>query len=97
MISDKYLDYSKLTTITSSTGEFEIDRTTGEIIEDRSTGEYEIDRFNLDEYKAYYKLTEIEESIDILDVGYWLADGAYEPPESDWRKEVKIMREGGEL
>lgn len=40
-------------------------------------------RFDTSEFvKTYGKL---DDGIDILDIGYWLSDGTYEPPEPDFR------------
>lgn len=65
-----------------------------------------IKRIDVDEYRKHYK-REIKqnESIDILDLGYWYklkreitghfwtrGKEKYEEPAHDWRKEVKILR-----
>ncbi len=42
--------------------------------------------FNVDEWRRAYP-GEVPTVIDILDIGYWTLDGAYEPPVEDWRKE----------
>jgi len=51
-------------------------------------------RFDLDEWRRYHESLKDDpwDSIDILDLGYWLDDGSYEEPEWDWRRE---MREQG--
>lgn len=36
---------------------------------------------------AYGELRDSELGYDILDVGYWTADGTYEPPCAEWRTE----------
>jgi len=53
--------------------------------------------FDIKEFEAYYGYGIIEgDNIDILDLGYWYKDG-YEEPAMDWREELKILRNGGEL
>jgi len=45
----------------------------------------DIARVDVDEYAKHYGQME---STDILDIGYWNADGLYEPPEPDFRTTV---------
>lgn len=40
------------------------------------------------EWRKTYPNDDIKGGTDILDLGYWLFDGAYEPPEHSWRKEI---------
>lgn len=44
----------------------------------------EIERFNMSEWDNYWK-QERQKTYDILDLGYWLKDGKYEPPSLEWR------------
>lgn len=46
-------------------------------------------RVDLAELKATYGA--LSDMYDILDVGYWLADGTYEPPCLHWREERDQM------
>jgi hypothetical protein len=41
-------------------------------------------RFDLEEWKHYWG-DPVPDNLDILDIGYWLDDGTYEPPEMEWR------------
>ena len=47
----------------------------------------QIKRFDVSEWERFYPDQNFSEvgHIDILDIGYWLENGAYEPPEADWR------------
>ncbi len=91
--------------VCSSNGNLTINAETGvvtnwEIFEgkgvDRSIGD--IAKFNLEEFKKYYNLQEIDlnrySEIDILDLGYWVKDGTYEEPEMDWRTSTLEIRNG---
>ena len=40
--------------------------------------------------KAYPDETIANQTYDILDVGYWTADGRYEAPEEDFREELRL-------
>lgn len=81
--------------IGSSHGEFSADATTGKVIKKEiyEGSETEpvnfIDKFDIEEYKKHYNTTTPPEYIDILDLGYWLENGAYEEPAHDWRKEFR--------
>ncbi len=47
-----------------------------------------IARVNLDEWREHYNASPSGcSSLDILDVGVFLDDGRYDPPEADWRRE----------
>lgn len=86
-------------TVHSSGGTLRIRLDTGELVgmtdvvdKGYSRTFLNITRFDLDEYREYY--TDVgdshaDDSFDILDLGYWLEDGTYEPPAQDWRNEVK--------
>lgn len=47
-----------------------------------------ITRFDFGEYKRYYNTENAPEHLDILDIGYWYADG-YEQPVESWREELR--------
>lgn len=47
-----------------------------------------ITRFDVEEYRATYG--KLDESIDILDIGYWYGpNDTYEPADPDFRKQVR--------
>jgi hypothetical protein len=46
-----------------------------------------ITRFDLDEWERYWKMP-LPDCFDILDLGYWSANGAYEEPALDWRRDL---------
>lgn len=48
----------------------------------------DINMFDLVEWKHYWQRNP-DHDFDILDLGYWLKDGSYEPPVLDWRQEAK--------
>jgi len=82
--------------ISSSNGVIGADIFTGKVIyideyED-SADEFfpKIWEIDIEEFEKYYnkKINE-DDIIDILDLGYWLEDGTYEPPCQDWRDEIK--------
>lgn len=56
--------------------------------DDEDSGYPKIVRIDLAEYRQHYDLpadAEIE-SIDILDVGFWVKDGTYVPPDHEYRQ-----------
>jgi hypothetical protein len=72
----------------SSSGGVTFDATTGAVISNST--EYPILVFDVLEWRTWYaneSLADVRE-IDILDIGYWLRDGSYTPPEFDWRREI---------
>jgi len=85
-------------TVNSSLGYVCFHPETGNAILDCRNGNEldEIDRFDVDEYKKFYNVTEIPTNLDILDIGYWTKSSFYEPAEADWRKEVALLRTGVE-
>jgi len=56
-----------------------------------------IKRFDIEEYKTFYKVDKVPGAFDILDLGYWLNDGTYEEPEHDWRNGTAIERAQSEI
>ena len=51
-----------------------------------------IEKFDLEEYKKYWKLSELDElpdTFDILDLGYWDKEGVYEEPCEEHRRRIK--------
>lgn len=62
-------------------------------------GEYmDIVRFDIWEYaKEYPNETLGGSHVDILDIGYWMIDGTYEPPREDWRNDYRLALAAGEL
>jgi hypothetical protein len=77
---------TKLMSVISSHGELVIDEN-GNVLKDRShysdDALKKIVRFDLAEYRTAYP--NYEGDTDILDIGYWMADGKYEPPEPEFR------------
>ena len=45
-------------------------------------------KFDLAEYRKAYPDAPEPGSYDILDLGYWMRDGKYEPPDYDWRSTI---------
>jgi hypothetical protein len=85
------MDSRNIIEISGSHGDLIVDIVTGEIIE-RQTDEGEegypmIVRFNPATLKG--------ECMDILECGYWTADGSYEPPEPDFVAHVENIEAGG--
>lgn len=52
-------------------------------------------QFDLVEWKNHYHQEIDGLNVDILDLGYWLADGSYSEPEEDFRQELSLMRAEG--
>lgn len=75
----------------SSNGEVHFDIENGIVIEIKEEGpEFFISNIgiiDIKEWKEYYKLDIPTEGLDILDVGFWLIDGQYVPPDQIWRDE----------
>lgn len=83
-------------TVCSSNGELKCDRN-GVVVECacyQGGDEYihRITKIDLDEYKATYGSIPIYNEFDILDIGYWTADGIYEPPCQDHRDNIKLAK-----
>lgn len=53
-----------------------------------------IKKFDIVEHLRYWK--EFSKEIDICDIGYWLDDGSYVPPETEYRHEERQRRGLGE-
>jgi hypothetical protein len=62
-------------------------RITDEPKDAESEGYHHIARFDLEEWKRFYK-QETCRGADILDVGYWTKDGIYEPPALEHRDQI---------
>lgn len=50
-------------------------------------------RVDVDEWRRRYPGEDIAAGHDILDFGYWMKNGEYEPPCEDWRKDRERMIE----
>jgi hypothetical protein len=94
-------------TIRSSNGEWKANKQTGGVINYQDRYPLEngkrliLIRFDIQEYKKHYQVTELPDSIDILDLGYYYKERndltgywapKYEEPAHDWREEVKVLR-----
>lgn len=80
-----------VSTVNASTG-----KTMGWVFFHISTSA-KIERFDLDEFRRTYKIAvgePLPSNIDILDLGYWMDDGTYEPPVEDWRAEFRKSETG---
>jgi hypothetical protein len=80
--------------VLSSGGSLKVDFQTGLVVEcttcrNEDNDLKDIVRFDIEEYKAYYGISEIPADLDILDLGYWNMDGGYEKPVQDWRNEMR--------
>lgn len=53
----------------------------------------QIIRFDTAEYTRFYNRP-LPPDIDILDLGYWSANGSYEEPAANWRNETFFLRLG---
>jgi len=78
----------------SSGGTIKVDAVSGDVIEcttnrNEDNELRQIAKFDVAEYKSHYNVTEIPGDLDILDLGYWTNDGAYEKPVDDWRNEMR--------
>lgn len=86
----------KTFTVTSSNGQIIADKETGEcLIHECEIDIENITKFDIEEYKKYHGFDEVQNDIDILDLGYWYkAKGTieYEEPAHDWRKEIIELR-----
>lgn len=82
--------------IYSSHGELSADVDTGDVVssmlyvpvDPEAKPLLQIARFDVDEWERHYGRPPALR-IDILDLGYWLHDGTYEPPVHDWRAEFR--------
>jgi hypothetical protein len=75
-------------TVYGSDGELLVSAASGRVLacEDCDEGNYaDIVFFNVDEWRNT-RPGVVPDHVDILDIGYWMATGEYEPPETDWRK-----------
>jgi hypothetical protein len=89
--------WSANVSVSSSHGTFEIDPNGKVVHFDLSDNEEgkaleKIEKFDLHEWRCYWQWKgELPGGFDILDLGFWTKDGAYEPPEQDWREEIKQL------
>ena len=81
-------------TIYSSNGELCVDVATGLV--DKGASDYydtdelkHISQFDIEEFCVFWNC-EPQEG-DILDFGYWMDDGTYEPPAMDWRLDIAVQ------
>ena len=75
-------------TIISSHGHFQIDEN-GEVLSHEVSPSWDAPipiSFDVDEFRRTYG--RLDGAIDILDIGYTMPDGEYEPPEPDFRANV---------
>ena len=82
-------EYSELILITSSHGEFLI-RESGQVVGYRLEDSWDSPIpawFDVVEYRRTYG--QVDGHIDILDIGYVMPDGYYEPPEPDFRATIR--------
>lgn len=86
----------KLLYVNSSHGSLAVNADTGDVLPDQSTYDGDalrpIKKFDLPEWRGHWK-RDLPESLDILDVGYWNADGSYEEPAHDWREDTRAHRD----
>lgn len=95
--------FTKRITIYSSCGEWEIRRSTEQILNnttynygEKMRDKYWIRKFDTEEYRKHYAVENLPNTIDILDIGYWYggveeikSSWQFEPADKDWRKEIK--------
>ncbi len=90
-------------TVGGNHGELSVDSKTGLVLSCTDSADIEGDgyrfirRFDVDEWRQFYPGEEpVDMMIDILDIGYWEAAGGkrveYEPPEDDYRNELRLMK-----
>lgn len=84
---------SSIVHIQGSDGDLTVDQASGDILTrdgetEGGTAYLEITRFD--------PATLTDSHMDILECGYWSADGAYEPPEPDFMAHVANINAGGE-
>lgn len=47
-------------------------------------------RFDVAEYRTAYPAVALDSGrVDVVDIGFWSADGSYDPPEADHRELVR--------
>jgi hypothetical protein len=81
---------SRLLTAVSSEGVLRFDSVTGQC----DSSDFDADSpggtpVRIDITELIFTYGELDDSYDILDLGYWTEDGRYEPPVQDWR-ELKL-------
>jgi len=79
--------------VLGSHGELGVDSDTGRVLTRTPEDAYqEVKRLNVSEWRRYY-IEELASGVchDILDFGYWLSDGSYEPPEHSWRQMYRTL------
>ena len=89
---------SKSTASLQSTyGSLSFDTETGRVLScslDRAFGA-KPDKIDVAEWRKRYPGEDMEGSHDVLDFGYWMRSGKYEPPCEEWRldREARIKEE----
>lgn len=94
-------------TVHSSHGDLAVDSLTGAVLvaasvyfkgSDDAESLRHIARFNLDEWRKTYPGEIMTGThIDILDLGFWITDGTYTPPDEFWRDEFRAQLKAGKL
>lgn len=85
----------------SSHGTVVAEKETGKVVQVLSINEDDPDNYiknivslDVKEYKEHYKITEMEDHIDILSIGFTLKDGTTEEAAHSWREELEQLRKG---
>lgn len=85
--------------VMSSNGKIEINPATGVVVSIKTYPQSELPNvivFNVTEWRHHYS-TDLDDEIDILDIGYWYTDSigeiGYEPPCQSFRKDAQELRE----
>jgi len=88
--------------VESSGGIFTIDGLSGRVIEwkpyDAEDAEFmgynRVERFDLDEWRSAHNwVGPLPLGYDVLDLGMWMRDGTYDPPDRQWRDVVESIAE----
>lgn len=77
-------------------GTFLVDPVSGVVVEQahENTAYNDIQMVNLIEWRNFWGPRPLPQSIDILDLGYWLRSGAYCEPDHTWRQEIAFKTLG---
>lgn len=97
--TSKYME--KLFDVISSGGIIRVRKSSGVVVEvlleKDDDPDYqnlkEITRFDMKEWHEAYPKEEVPDTVDILDLGYWMKNNQYETPVYDWRAEFRKHRE----
>lgn len=82
-----------MATAYSSQGSFTFDQVTGKVLSHSLKNDFGQVPLTVDviEYQQFYG-HQVNDGVDVLDIGFWSVDGIYTPPTYDWREDLRLLK-----